>query len=80
MAFLFKGVIFDVTQILGLIFLSYLNDINSYSGNASLPSTLMFIFLRDLNLKLTISRKKVIGLSFVLVLILRLSVGFFFLG
>ena len=56
MTLLFAGIIFDMTQVFGFIFvfifLGNLNNINSSGCIVILTTSMMFIFLRSLNLKL----------------------------
>lgn len=82
--FWFTSVAFDMAQILGFILvISYdLSSIDISSWIASSTASLIFIFFGDLDLRLTINRKKVIGLSFIFVLVpilvLRIGVIFIF--
>lgn len=78
-AFLLAGVVLNLVQVFGHIFIFFCyfgsGDLSSWEG--SLPASITFIFLRKLCLKLTISRKKIIRLSFVFVLdpILMVPIG-----
>ena len=73
-----------MTQIFDLIFdfLYYFNSINLSSWMASSIVLLMaFVFFKGLSLRLTISKREIVGLSFVFVFIpiLILSIGIVFI-
>lgn len=78
-AFLITSVIFDVVQIFDfiLVLLFYLGNVDPNGQITSLITSLILIFLWDLGLRLTISRKRVIKLSlvFVFISILILPIG-----
>ena len=84
MVFLFASIAFNVAQVFGFVFffLNNLNSINASGQIALLVTSITFIVLRDLVLRLThINKQEVMGLSFVFVFvpILVLLIGFVFL-
>ena len=83
-SFLLTGIIFDMAQIFGLIFIffNHLSHIDPSGGMASSTAFTMFVFLRSLGLRLTDSRWEIIGLSLIFVPILAflMNIVLVFLG
>ena len=70
-----------MTQVVGLIFvfLYYFGGIDFNSWIVTLTISIMLVFLRSLDLKRTISRKGIVGLSFVLISVFLIGFVFIFL-
>lgn len=85
-AFLLISIVLDVTQVLGLIFIFfyYLGKIDLSDWKASSLAFMTSLFLGSLGPRLNISRKRIMGLSLVFILIpipvLLTSFVFYFLG
>ena len=79
--FLFTSIIFNIAQILSLIFvlLCYFGGINPSSWIASSIVSMTFVFFRSLGLRLTISRRKIVGLSLIFISIAIFLINFVFL-
>ncbi len=70
-AFLLIGVALNMIQVLGLVFLSHFYGVDLSSWVASLPVIFVLVFFGGLGLRLTcVSRREIVGLSFVSILIL----------
>ena len=87
MTFLFVGKIFDITQILSFIFVfiffDNLNSINFNGWMAILITSIRFIFLENLGLRLIrISKRKIVRFSlvFISVPVFLTNFIFFFFG
>lgn len=80
MAFLLTDVALDLAQVLDLVFILiffyHYVSIDSKSLIASSTLSIILIFLRGRSLRFTISKRGVIRLSFVLVLISVFLIGF----
>lgn len=76
MTLLLAGIVLDITQILGLVFIlfCFLNDID-FSGQMTSPTT-VFVFFEGLSLGL-ISKRRIMGPNLIFQsLILMFSIGF----
>lgn len=84
MTFLFIGIIFDIAKVLSFVFVFHYNlnniDLNGWIASST-AFLVAFIIFESLDLRLTwISRRRIVGLSFVLILILLISLIFIFFG
>ncbi len=81
---LLTGIIFDIAQVLGLIFVfiffGNLSGIDLSGWMASSMTSMTFVFLGGLGLRLTcISRRRIVGLSLVSIPMLLINLIFVFL-
>ena len=74
--------VFNMTQVFSFIFIFfyYFDDINFNGWMVSLTVSITFIFIRGLSLRLTISRKRIIKLSFVPLLVFIIDFVLIFFG
>ena len=82
--FLFIDIVFDMAQVFGfifvIIFFCYINDINPINLMTFLIVFIRFVFLKCLNLRLTISKREIVRIMVVFIPIPMLLIGFIFLS